>query len=107
VTEGYKWYEIQYTDAPPFTLSEQERIQFLNLIREAGEKDEYKVDVELPGRLSDFFTEFMYNQDLYRLISVLAEAFGVDRDQAFEDHNLTAVMRGNGNLVRVTNHKKG
>ena len=89
---AYKWYRIEYTDAPALELTDAEQERLLAIIREAGERDQYEVEIPLDGRLEHFVQAMLWGQQLDRLTTLLCTAFGGEGREVFKKHNLSQVQ---------------
>lgn len=86
------WYRIEYADAPALELTEEEQAGLLAMIRKAGERDQYKVEVPLSGRMEEFIQTMLWNQQTTRLTTLLCIAFGGEGPEVFKKHNLSQVQ---------------
>lgn len=87
--ETYKWFRIEFDDESSKTtleLTPEEQAGLLVIIREAGTLDQYRVEIPLVGKMKDFIQSMLWDQDLFRLKTVLRAAFG---DKGEKEHELS------------------
>ena len=72
------WSRFEFTDADPFELSREDREGLLGLMREAGRKEQFKVEVQVNDAQQYLLQLIQWNQDIYRFQGLLEDAFGDD-----------------------------
>ena len=104
----YQWYRIKFTDAPAMELSPAQQEFLLKLIRNAGEQDQYKVEIPLDSGLYivEFINQMLWNQDHFRLKALLRVAFGCAEGEEFNEHNISQAQPPYRMIVYNNSKKK-
>lgn len=79
----YQWYSIEKEGGRPFMLREEERASIVDAVRQAGERDEFEVEIHLGGEPRRFFQYMLggeedkpTEEDDLRRETLLRAAFG-------------------------------